>query len=108
MANEVASIRYVARPITIDDGEYRHELKPGMFVPDRFPLQADPESGKLVARHGALRPWGSGTAMCKGRTFAERQLWLWRRLSLVFRILARLAVCRSCCYGARDRGQEAR
>ena len=94
MANEVASIRYVARPITIKDGVHRHELKPGMFVsvphslmqrdpsvyedpnrfmPDRF-LKTDPKSGKPVARYGALKPWGSGAAMCKGRTFAEKEI----------------------------------
>ena len=94
MAIDVASIRYVARPITINDGAYKHELKPGMFVsaphaltqrdpsvyadpdkfvPDRF-LKADPESGKLVARYGTLKPWGSGAAMCKGRTFAEKEI----------------------------------
>ena len=76
MANEATSIRYVARPVTINDGTYKHELKPGMFVsaphsviqrdpsiyadpdefiPDRF-LETDPDSGKLIARYGKLRP----------------------------------------------------
>ncbi|KAJ5207720.1 cytochrome P450 [Penicillium cf. viridicatum] len=32
MVNELTSIRYVARPITIDDGEFKHDLKSGMFV----------------------------------------------------------------------------
>lgn len=94
MANEATSIRYVARPVIINDGEHKHELKPGMFVsaphsviqrdptvypdpdkfvPDRF-LDVDPESGKLSARYGKLRPWGSGAAMCKGRSFAEKEI----------------------------------
>ncbi|KAL9040068.1 MAG: hypothetical protein Q9214_004630 [Letrouitia sp. 1 TL-2023] len=94
MANEPASVRYVARPITVKDGEYNHELKRGTFVtaahsliqrdpsvytspdnfePNRF-LKPDPESGKLSARYGALKPWGSGTAACKGRTFAEKEI----------------------------------
>jgi cytochrome P450 len=94
MANEATSIRYVARPVTVNDGANKHELKPGMFVsaphaliqrdpsvyadpdkfvPDRF-LEADPESGKLSARYGRLKPWGSGAAMCKGRTFAEKEI----------------------------------
>lgn len=94
MANEVTSIRYVERPITINDGDYKHKLKPGMFVsvplslnqrdpsiyadpdkfvPDRF-LKTDPISTKLVARYGTLKPWGSGAAMCKGRTFAEKEI----------------------------------
>jgi cytochrome P450 len=78
----------------VNDGANKHELKPGMFVsaphaliqrdpsvyadpdkfvPDRF-LEADPESGKLSARYGRLKPWGSGAAMCKGRTFAEKEI----------------------------------
>ncbi|KAF2719017.1 putative cytochrome P450 [Polychaeton citri CBS 116435] len=94
MANEATSIRYVARPVTIDDGTYKHEMRPGMFVsaphsviqrdpsvypdpdqfiPDRF-LATDAESGKTVARYGRLRPWGTGSAMCKGRTFAEKEI----------------------------------
>ncbi|KAI9669436.1 MAG: hypothetical protein M1831_000473 [Alyxoria varia] len=108
LAIDVASIRYVARPITINDGAYKHNLKPGMFVsaphslmqkdpsiyadpekfvPDRF-LMVDPGTGKRVARNGGaecggpgqetsstpLKPWGSGAAMCKGRTFAEKQI----------------------------------
>ena len=94
MAVEAVSVRYVARPIAINDGAYKHELKSGMFVsalhsllqrdpsvyadpdkfvPDRF-IKADPESGKVVARYGTLRPWGSGAAMCKGRTFAEKEI----------------------------------
>ena len=94
LANEATSIRYVVRPITIDDGGYKHTLKPGTFVsaahaltqrdphvyadpdkfvPDRF-LETDSASGKPVARYGRLRPWGAGAAMCKGRTFAEREL----------------------------------
>ncbi|KAJ9615483.1 hypothetical protein H2200_001558 [Cladophialophora chaetospira] len=94
LANEAASIRYVARPITVNDGDLKHELKPGTFVsaphsliqrdplvyadpdrfiPDRF-VEVDPESGKLVARYGRLKPWGSGTAQCKGRPFAEKEI----------------------------------
>ncbi|KAM5354259.1 hypothetical protein ACJ41O_000909 [Fusarium nematophilum] len=93
MANEPTSIRYVARPITIHDGKLKHELKEGMFIsvphslinqdpsmyqdphkfiPERF-LEADP-SGNLVARYGRLRPWGAGLSMCKGRTFAEKEI----------------------------------
>ncbi|MCJ1275427.1 hypothetical protein MMC21_003230 [Puttea exsequens] len=94
LANEPASVRYVARPITINDGAYKHELKrgtfvtaahsliqrdpsvyanPDTFVPNRF-LMPDPESGRLSARYGALKPWGCGAAMCKGRTFAEKEI----------------------------------
>lgn len=94
MVNEPTSIRYVARPMTIDDGKFKHELKPGMFVsaphllinqdpsafadpaefvPERF-LETDPESVKPMARYGRLRPWGTGTSMCKGRTFAEKEI----------------------------------
>ncbi|KAK1082566.1 hypothetical protein LTR33_003838 [Friedmanniomyces endolithicus] len=94
MANEAASSRYVARPVTIDDGAYKHDLRPGMFIsaphpvnqrdplvypnpdrflPDRF-LEIDPEAGKSVPRYGKLRPRGTDAAMCKGRTFAEREI----------------------------------
>ncbi|KAE8151561.1 cytochrome P450 [Aspergillus avenaceus] len=94
MANDPTSIRYVARPMTVNDGPFKHDLKPGTFVsapfslvsqdpsvfanpgefvPDRF-LEVDPDSGKHMARYGRLRPWGTGTAMCKGRTFAEKEI----------------------------------
>ncbi|KAI9373307.1 cytochrome P450 [Aspergillus egyptiacus] len=82
MVNEPTSIRYVARTITLTDGELQHNLKPGTwvsvphslishdasifekpneFLPERF-LETDPE------------PWGAGAAMCKGRTFAEKEI----------------------------------
>ncbi|KAK3393283.1 putative cytochrome P450 [Podospora didyma] len=94
LANDPASIRYVEKPIQVKDGEYQHELKPGTwvsvphaiaqrdpsvyadpdtFVPERF-LEVDPESGKLTAKYGRLRPWGVGPASCKGRNFAEKEL----------------------------------
>ncbi|CAM1508996.1 Fc.00g027350.m01.CDS01 [Cosmosporella sp. VM-42] len=94
MANEPTSIRYITRPITITDGELQHKLKAGMFIsaphslinsdpliyadpdkfiPDRF-LEPDSRSGKPVARYGRLRRWGTGVSMCKGRTFAEKEI----------------------------------
>ncbi|ORY02167.1 putative cytochrome P450 [Clohesyomyces aquaticus] len=94
LANDPTSIRYVVRPITIRDGDYKHDLKAGTFisaphslvssdplifeepekfVPDRF-LIPDATTGKSVARYGRLKPWGSGAAMCKGRTFAEKEI----------------------------------
>ena len=94
MANEAMFIRYVARSVTINDGAYKHELKPDTFVsathsviqrdpavyedpnafiPNRF-LVTDPETGRKIARYGRLRPWGSGPAMCKGRSFAEKEI----------------------------------
>lgn len=94
MAKEATSIRYVARPVIITDGAYKHELNPGMFVsaphsvtqrdptvyedpdafmPDRF-ITSDPETGRVFARYGKLRPWGFGAAMCKGRSFAEKEI----------------------------------
>ncbi|PSN64410.1 putative cytochrome P450 [Corynespora cassiicola Philippines] len=94
LVNEPTSIRQVARSMTIKDGHLSHELKPGMFVsaalsidnrdasvyenPDKFDpsrfLEPDPSSGKLVARYGKMKPWGSGAAICKGRTFAEKEI----------------------------------
>ncbi|CAG8984051.1 hypothetical protein HYALB_00002992 [Hymenoscyphus albidus] len=94
MVNEATSIRMVARPITLTDGDHEHQLQPGMFVsaphvitqrdpsiypdpdrfiPDRF-LVVDAESGKSGAKYGKLKPWGSGAGMCKGRTFAEKEI----------------------------------
>lgn len=91
---EASSIRRVEKSINVDDGFHKHELKPGtfvsvphaltqrdpriytkpdQFVPDRF-LEVDQTSGKPAARHGRLKPWGAGSAMCKGRTFAEKEI----------------------------------
>ncbi|KAH0596650.1 hypothetical protein MHUMG1_05768 [Metarhizium humberi] len=94
LVNEPTSIRYVAKPTTLNDGGIKHKLPSGMFisaplslinrdplvfadpesfVPERF-LEVDSESGKSVARYGRLQPWGTGPSMCKGRTFAEREI----------------------------------
>jgi len=94
LSNEATSIRYVARPVTIEDGGYNHQLKAGTwvsiphgviqkdptifpdphkFIPGRF-LETDAETGRIVARYGRLRPWGMGPGMCKGRTFAEKEI----------------------------------
>ncbi|EHL01902.1 putative Cholesterol 7-alpha-monooxygenase [Glarea lozoyensis 74030] len=93
MVDEPTSIRYVRKPITLSDGQYTHNLKEGTwisaahaiankdaanypephkFVPDRF-LEID-ENGARTARYGKLRPWGGGAGICKGRTFAEKEI----------------------------------
>jgi len=95
LVNEPTSIRSVgSSSVHVTDGELRHELKPGTFVsvpyslvnrdasiysdPDKFDpgrfLELDPSSGKLTARYGRLKPWGSGSAICKGRIFAEKEI----------------------------------
>lgn len=94
MVLDTSAIRGVARPVTLNDGDHKHSLKPGMYVsipysaqsrdpsiygnpdlfdPERF-LEQDPSSGHLVARYGRLRPWGFGPGICKGRTFAEKEI----------------------------------
>ncbi|GJN69735.1 hypothetical protein PLICBS_003787 [Purpureocillium lilacinum] len=96
MVNEPTSIRYVARALLVPDGEHQHHLEagtwisvphagiqhepsifaePDQFIPDRF-LEVDERSGKTVARYGRLRPWGAGVGICKGRTFAEKEILL--------------------------------
>ncbi|KAF4995175.1 hypothetical protein FGRMN_5313 [Fusarium graminum] len=94
LVNEPTTIRYVTQPVSINDGDIKHNLNEGtyvsvplalknrdpslyddpeVFVPDRF-LEVDPETGKSTAKYGKLRPWGIGSAMCKGRTFAEKEI----------------------------------
>lgn len=94
LANQPTSIRYLNRPITVNDGPQQHHLKSGTwisaihavsqkdpsiypepekFIPDRF-LEVDSENGNRVARYGRLRPWGAGPGMCKGRIFAEKEI----------------------------------
>ncbi|EKG15494.1 Cytochrome P450 [Macrophomina phaseolina MS6] len=94
MANDPSCLRYVGRPVTIDDGAHTQSLAPGTyitvplglnqknpaiwahpdkFVPERF-IETDEATGRRVARYGALRPWGMGTGICKGRTFAEKEI----------------------------------
>ncbi|WYZ36327.1 hypothetical protein EsH8_XII_000077 [Colletotrichum jinshuiense] len=46
---------------------------PKTFIPGRF-LQIDPITGQKVARHGCMKPWGVGSGMCRGRTYAEKQV----------------------------------
>ncbi|KAL7954053.1 cytochrome P450 [Trichoderma compactum] len=94
LVEEPTSIRYVSKPMTVPDGNHEHHFKPGTwlsaphallqsdpsifpdpdkFVPDRF-IETDKETGSRVARYGKLKPWGSGSAVCKGRTFAEKEV----------------------------------
>lgn len=94
LVNDVTSIRHISRPITLTQGESKHDLPadtffsaplslanhdpsiysdPQKFDPTRF-LETNASTGKPVARYGKLKPWGSGAAMCKGRTFAEKEI----------------------------------
>lgn len=93
-ANEATSIRRIARPMTVTDGQHRHQLEPGTwisapwaitqndpsiypepekFVAERF-LEHNAETGKTGVRYGRLRPWSVGAGSCKGRTFAEKEI----------------------------------
>ncbi|KAF4541790.1 Cytochrome p450 [Lasiodiplodia theobromae] len=94
LANEPSCLRYVGRDLTVADGDIEHRLRqgtyitvplginqrsadvyadPSKFVPERF-IETDEASGKRVARYGPLKPWGMGTGICKGRTFAEKEI----------------------------------
>lgn len=94
MANEATSIRQVTKPVSIVNGGVQQQLKTGTFIsvphsinqrdsdhypdphkfiPTRF-LVEDPDTGSRAARYGKLRPWATGANMCKGRTFAEREI----------------------------------
>jgi cytochrome P450 len=94
LSNEPTSIRYVARPVKVEDGGHNHQLKagtwvsvphgviqkdpaifpdPNKFLPERF-LETDAETGHRVARYGRLTPWGLGPGICKGRSFAEKEI----------------------------------
>jgi cytochrome P450 len=95
LCNDATSIRYIARPVTLPDANgLSHTLAPGTFLstphglhqldpthypspqtfkPDRF-VTTDPKSGAKSAKYGALKPWGAGQGICKGRTFAEKEI----------------------------------
>ncbi|KAF1979518.1 putative cytochrome P450 [Bimuria novae-zelandiae CBS 107.79] len=94
LVNDVTSLRHVSRPITHTEGGLKHELAantflsallslanhdpsvysdPESFDPTRF-LEQSASTGKPAARYGKLKPWGAGAAMCKGRTFAEKEI----------------------------------
>ncbi|KAI8657840.1 hypothetical protein NCS57_01163400 [Fusarium keratoplasticum] len=94
IANDPAVIRRVERSITIQDGELQHQLQagsfismptslansdpaifenPDKFIPERF-IERNSTTGSTTARYGTLRPWGMGSSMCKGRTFAQKHM----------------------------------
>ncbi|KAH8722701.1 cytochrome P450 [Phaeosphaeriaceae sp. PMI808] len=54
-----------------DDATIFHT--PDVFKPDRF-IEVDQVTGRRVARYGRFKPWGAGVGMCKGRTFAEKEI----------------------------------
>ena len=93
LGNDPASIRRLNQPISFQDADKTTSLPAGTwisvphavtqfdasnfpspqeFIPDRFIHKDD--TGKPVVRAGKMRPWGAGAGMCKGRTFAERQM----------------------------------
>ncbi|KAF5675630.1 cytochrome P450 monooxygenase [Fusarium heterosporum] len=80
LVNQPTAIRCVTQPISINDGDIKHNLNKGtyvsvplalknrdpslyedpeVFVPDRF-LEVNPDTGKPTAKYGKLRPWGIG------------------------------------------------
>ncbi|KAL0941576.1 uncharacterized protein CTRU02_204339 [Colletotrichum truncatum] len=99
LTNETTSVRHVSRPVevpmsTSSENPSTHTLPQGTwvtvlhhlvqhdptifpdpkkFVPDRF-LQTHPDTGEKVARPGCMKPWGVGSGMCRGRTYAEKQV----------------------------------
>ncbi|ETS85392.1 hypothetical protein PFICI_03417 [Pestalotiopsis fici W106-1] len=94
LGSDPTSIRRVAKPMAVSDGEHTHHLpagsfistawatvqsdpavypEPQKFIPERF-LESDTETGRKVARYGRLRPWAVGGGSCKGRTFAEKEI----------------------------------
>ncbi|WQF89202.1 Putative cytochrome P450 [Colletotrichum destructivum] len=102
LTNETASVRHVSKAVEVpmstgegpDKSSKTHTLPQGSwvtilhhlvqhdpaifpdpkkFVPDRF-LQTDPSTGAKVARPGCMKPWGIGSGMCRGRTYAEKQV----------------------------------
>lgn len=94
LVNEPTSIRYVSQPVTVFDGEYQHHLRPGTwitaphygvqhdpsvfhhpqkFLADRF-IETGKQTGRNMTGYMGLRPWGAGSGICKGRTFAEKQI----------------------------------
>ncbi|KAK0643162.1 cytochrome P450 [Cercophora newfieldiana] len=87
----------VNHDIVMDDGVHRHELRPGSwvtisnswtrmdpelypephsFIPERFIKKTTTAEGHVhtTANIRRLRPWGVGPSMCKGHTFAEKEI----------------------------------
>lgn len=94
MVNEATSIRQVVQSVSVSDGTSQHHFSAGTwisaphagtqrdstiypspheFIPDRFLSEDDSQPGQKVAQYKTLRPWGIGSGMCKGRTFAEKE-----------------------------------
>ncbi|KAJ5097017.1 cytochrome P450 [Penicillium angulare] len=94
LTEESILFRNVTQKVTMDDGEKQHELSSGSWIsisncltkhhPSLYPephefkpcrfIEDSKEGGKRIVSYKALRPWGIGAGMCKGRTFAEKEL----------------------------------
>ncbi|PHH68025.1 hypothetical protein CDD82_900 [Ophiocordyceps australis] len=94
LANKPTSIRYLSQPLVVPEAGVDTALPSGTwisaphvalqrdesvfphaheFLPERFLQTQETDCGRRIAHYGSLKPWGAGTGICKGRTFAERE-----------------------------------
>ena len=62
---------FVTVPHTVQQFDDSLYPDPNEFRSDRFLSEKD---GEVKVGYGSLKPWGDGSSICKGRTFAEREV----------------------------------
>jgi cytochrome P450 len=94
LTEESIMFRHTTQDVRMEDGSHQHFpagswisitnfltkhdplvfSDPLEFIPDRFVVKDITANGQKTVSYKSLRPWGMGGGMCKGRTFAEKQV----------------------------------
>ena len=66
--------QFVCIPHSVHQNDRRYFPNPEIFDHKRFLVHDEKDPQKVTADMGTMSPFGGGTTMCKGRTFAEREV----------------------------------
>ena len=66
--------QFVCIPHSVHQNDKRYFPNPEIFDLKRFLVEDEKDSQKVIADMGTMNPFGGGSSMCKGRTFAEREV----------------------------------
>ena len=74
LSYHVSKGEFIAVPHGVHQADPKYFANPEKFDPRRFLVPAENDPSKSQADIRTMRPFGGGVTMCKGRTFAEREI----------------------------------